>query len=80
MDKRSHNDAQKNPVHVDAKKKVSKKHIPYEMQMAARFVLDEICFEANIVFVKEQIDDALDRGDRVAFLKYSSIYKQYRKK
>lgn len=77
MDKRSRNHARNNSVHVDAKKRVLKKSIPYEMQMAARFVLDEICYQANLHFIKEQIDDALDSGDREAFFTYSSLYKQY---
>ena len=73
MKKRSHNHS----LPVDAKKAVIKQPIPYEVKLTARFVLDEICFEANVAHLKEQIDVALDQGDREAFYTYSSLYKQY---
>lgn len=65
-------------VHVSNKKmSVKKGYIPFEMQMTARFILDEICFEANITYIKEQIDLALDQGNEKAFEHYSRLYKQY---
>ena len=73
MKKRSHNRS----LPIDAKKSIIKQPISYEMKLTARFVLDEICFEANIAYLKEQIDVALDQGDREAFYTYSSLYKQY---
>lgn len=77
MDKRSRKYARKNSVDVDAKNRVVKKSIPYEMQLAARFALDDICYHANLRFIKEQIDEALDNRDRKTFNRYSSLYKQY---
>jgi len=74
MKKRSQNNRK---LHVDTKKAVINQPIPYEMQIAARFLLDEICHDANIAYIKEQIDIALNNRDEETFHTYSSLYKQY---
>lgn len=55
----------------------AKREIPYELQLHARLVLDELCFVWNKQKLEEELNDSLETGNKEEFLKLSKIYKQF---
>lgn len=58
-------------------KMYAKREISYEMQLTARLMLDEYCFNWNKNRLQEKIDDTFKQGDEEAFLRLSEEFKQY---
>lgn len=55
----------------------AKREIPYEIQLQAQMILDEICFKYNRNKLEEELNYALDERDKTAFMQYSEAYKEF---
>ncbi|MEW9675058.1 IDEAL domain-containing protein [Lentibacillus sp. L22] len=55
----------------------AKREIPYELRLASRMLLDELCFNWNKAHLEAAINQAIDNGDEVEFLRLSEKYKQF---
>jgi len=53
------------------------REIPYEMQLTAQLILDELCFRWNKNRLETLIDQAIEQNDRERFLELSETYKAY---
>ncbi|WP_217586059.1 IDEAL domain-containing protein [Lentibacillus saliphilus] len=56
----------------------AKREIPYELQVSARLIMDELCYKWNKNQLEAAINDAIDSGDRNMFLELGEQYKPYR--
>lgn len=54
--------------------------IPYQMQLTARLLLDNLCYEWNHTYLLEQINYALDTSNEEMFTEYSLKYKEFKTK
>ncbi|HLR69882.1 MAG TPA: IDEAL domain-containing protein [Pseudogracilibacillus sp.] len=61
----------------DGKMLRAKSELPFDMQLFARLVLDELCDTWNKKQLRRQIDDALKNGDKEQFYKLSQAYKSF---
>ncbi|HLR52384.1 MAG TPA: IDEAL domain-containing protein [Candidatus Avamphibacillus sp.] len=59
------------------KKIYARREISYEIQLVARLMLDELCFNWNKNRLLEKIDCAFEEGNKEKFLRISEEYKQY---
>lgn len=50
---------------------------PYHMQLTARLILDNLCYEWNKQHLLEQINSALDTSNEELFTKYTLEYKEF---
>lgn len=55
----------------------AKKEITFEMKLATKLLLDELRYEWIKARLQQLIDEALDRGDRDAFIQLSELYVTY---
>jgi uncharacterized protein YpiB (UPF0302 family) len=55
----------------------AKREIAYELQLASRLELDELCFAYNKEKLEAAINYALETDDREAFMKLSEAYKEF---
>lgn len=51
--------------------------IPYQMQLTARLLLDNLCYEWNHTYLLEQINYALDTSNEEMFTEYSLKYQEF---
>ena len=51
--------------------------LPYQMQLTARLLLDNLCYEWNHNYLVEKINYALDKSDEKMFAEYSLKYKKF---
>ncbi|MCT2535536.1 IDEAL domain-containing protein [Aquibacillus koreensis] len=62
-------------------KKVSriaaKREISYEIKLASKLILDELCFNWNKARLEEEINESIDSNDKEKFLKLSKKYQLY---
>lgn len=56
---------------------VKRNEIPYRMQLTARLILDNLCYEWNKTYLLERINHALDTSNEKLFIKYSLEYKEF---
>ncbi|WP_106498123.1 IDEAL domain-containing protein [Lentibacillus sp. Marseille-P4043] len=55
----------------------AKREIPYELKLSSRLLLDELCFSWNKARLEDAINNAIDEGNKEAFLKWSEAYRHY---
>ena len=55
----------------------AKREIPYELKLASRFILDELCFNWNKENLEAAINRSIDTGNKQKFLKLSKAYRHY---
>ncbi|MGY0694897.1 IDEAL domain-containing protein [Virgibacillus sp. FSP13] len=55
----------------------AKREIPYELKLSSRLLLDELCFNWNKARLEDAINNAIDEGNKEAFLKWSEAYKHF---
>jgi len=55
----------------------ARREISYEIQLVARLMLDELCFNWNKNRLLENIDRAFEEENKEKFLLISEKYKQY---
>src|SRR5699024_2704795 len=51
--------------------------LPYQMQLTARLLLDNLCYEWNHNYLVEKINYALDNAHEKMFAEYSLKYKNF---
>ncbi|MRH44103.1 IDEAL domain-containing protein [Aquibacillus halophilus] len=56
---------------------VAKREISYEIKLASKLFLDELCFNWNKERLEEQLNDSIDSNNREAFLLLSKQYQPY---
>ncbi|WP_226037998.1 IDEAL domain-containing protein [Aquibacillus saliphilus] len=56
---------------------VAKREISYEIKLASKLLLDELCFNWNKAKLEEQINDSIDSNDKKTFLDLSKQYQHY---
>jgi len=54
-----------------------RKEIPYELQLNARLILDELCFEWNKQKLQEELNHSMETVNEAKFMKLSEEYRQY---
>ncbi|MEI3607111.1 IDEAL domain-containing protein [Pseudogracilibacillus sp. SE30717A] len=64
-------------IRYDGKVLLAKKEIPFEMKLAARLILDELCYTWNKKQLQKQLDQALLDGDEKEFATISKLYQQF---
>ncbi|MEN1970458.1 IDEAL domain-containing protein [Lentibacillus sp. N15] len=55
----------------------AKREIPYEMKLTSRMLLDELCFTWKKTRLEAAINQAIDNGNKEAFLRLSKEYKHF---
>ncbi|MFA1819195.1 IDEAL domain-containing protein [Virgibacillus oceani] len=55
----------------------ARREIAFELQLASRLELDELCFVYNREKLEAAINHALEAGDREAFMKLSTAYQEF---
>ncbi|WP_164215948.1 IDEAL domain-containing protein [Virgibacillus sp. YIM 98842] len=55
----------------------ARREIAFELQLASRLELDELCFSYNKEKLETAINEALETGNREAFMTLSEAYKQF---
>ncbi|WP_100011386.1 hypothetical protein [Lentibacillus sediminis] len=55
----------------------AKKEISFELKLAARLLMDEICFSYNKEQLNQAIDQSLKTSRQHDFLQLSEAYRQY---
>ncbi|MUV36638.1 hypothetical protein JNUCC1_00441 [Lentibacillus sp. JNUCC-1] len=55
----------------------ARREIPYELQVSARLIMDELCFNWNKAYLEEEINKAIDHGDRERFIELGLQYKPF---
>ncbi|WP_010650157.1 IDEAL domain-containing protein [Oceanobacillus massiliensis] len=55
----------------------AKREIPYEIRIASRLVLDELCFNWNKKQLEEDINGSIDKGNKDQFMKLSKAYRHF---
>lgn len=58
----------------------AKREIPYEIKLASRLLLDELCFNWNRERFINQINDSIDTRDKNKFLHLSKMYHDFLQK
>lgn len=61
----------------DGKQLQAKREISYDVKLISRLVLDEICFNWNKSQLEAAINNAIDSGDKEAFIQLSESYKHF---
>ncbi len=61
----------------DGKVLLARKEIPFEMKLAARLILDELCYSWNKKHIQERLDQALLDGDEKEFANLSKEFQQF---
>ncbi|SDM01399.1 MULTISPECIES: IDEAL domain-containing protein [Sediminibacillus] len=56
---------------------VARREISYEIKLATKLLLDELCFNWNKSRLEAQINNSIDASDREAFLSLSEQYQSY---
>ncbi|WP_186579214.1 IDEAL domain-containing protein [Aquibacillus kalidii] len=56
---------------------VAKREISYEIKLASKLILDELCFNWNKARLEEQINESIDLRDKQTFLKLSKDFQTY---
>ncbi|MBM7571428.1 IDEAL domain-containing protein [Aquibacillus albus] len=56
---------------------IAKREISYEIQLASKLVLDELCFNWNKTHLENQINDSIDTNDKKTFMQLSKEYQPY---
>lgn len=56
---------------------VAKREISYEIKLATKLFLDELCFSWNKARLETQINQSIDSEDREKFLSLSKKYQYY---
>ena len=55
----------------------ARREISFELQLSSRLELDKLCFEYNRGILEAAINQALEAGDREAFMKLSMRYQEF---
>jgi len=55
----------------------ARREIPYELKLTTRLLLDELCFNWNKKRLEENINRAIDAGDKQTFLDLSEKYRHF---
>lgn len=55
----------------------ARREVAFELQLASRLELDELCFDYNKEKLETAINHALATGDRESFMKLSEAYKEF---
>ncbi|GAB3798544.1 IDEAL domain-containing protein [Virgibacillus kimchii] len=55
----------------------ARREVAFELQLASRLELDELCFNYNKEKLEAAINHALKTGDRKLFMELSEAYKQF---
>jgi len=55
----------------------AKREVPYEIRLQARLMMDVVCFQFNKARLEEDLNIALEEGDKSAFQQLSGEYKHY---
>jgi len=61
----------------EGKMLLAKNETPFEIKLASRMILDQLCYEWNKKYLQQKINDAIDSGDEHAFNKYGKLYRNY---
>jgi hypothetical protein len=55
----------------------AKREVAFELQLASRLELDELCFNYNKEKLETAINHALETGNSALFMELSEVYKQF---
>ncbi|MBP1968958.1 hypothetical protein J2Z83_001061 [Virgibacillus natechei] len=55
----------------------AKRKIPFEIELTARLLLDELCFNWNKNKLESEINDSIETRNEDEFIKLSELFKQY---
>ncbi|WP_138419804.1 IDEAL domain-containing protein [Aquibacillus sediminis] len=55
----------------------AKKEISFEVKLASKLVLDELCFSWNKARLEQQINESIDNQDKDTFMHLSREYRFY---
>lgn len=64
-------------IKYDGQVLLAKREIPYEIKLASRLLLDELCFNWNRKRFINDIDHSIDTGDKSRFLELSKMYNTF---
>ncbi|MDC3417297.1 IDEAL domain-containing protein [Aquibacillus salsiterrae] len=55
----------------------AKREISYEIKLASKLILDELCFNWNKSRLENQINESIDSNDRESFMHLSKKYQAF---
>ncbi|MEN2767746.1 IDEAL domain-containing protein [Ornithinibacillus xuwenensis] len=55
----------------------AKREISFEIRLASRLLLDELCFKWNKKMLEEKINDSIEKGNREEFASVREEYLNY---
>ncbi|WP_163582977.1 IDEAL domain-containing protein [Gracilibacillus saliphilus] len=55
----------------------ARREIPYEIRLASRLVLDDLCFTWNKARLEEEINQSIDDNNKETFKTLSETYNSY---
>ncbi|WP_407272924.1 hypothetical protein [Radiobacillus sp. PE A8.2] len=56
---------------------VAKREIPFEIKLAAKLILDDLCFSWNKTHLETKINESIDKMDKEGFMILSKQYQPY---
>ncbi|MDL4842727.1 IDEAL domain-containing protein [Aquibacillus rhizosphaerae] len=56
---------------------VAKREISYEIKLASKLVLDELCFNWNKAHLEHRINESIDSNDKETFIQLSKQFQMY---
>ena len=55
----------------------AKREISFEIKLASKLILDELCFAWNKAHLEQQINESIDDNDKRTFMSLSKQYEPY---